>query len=180
MTVESSLLEPNLYSVKGIAILDNDGNRIFAKYYNETFGSVKDQKTFERNLFNKTHRANGEVIMLDGFTCIYRNSVDLFFYIMGNANENGLILNSIMNCLFESLSHILKKNVEKKTLLENLDMVILALDEICDGGIYLESDPIAIVQKVTANKMDDLPFNEQTVAQVLQSAREQIKWSLLR
>lgn len=39
-----------------------------------------------------------------------------------------------MNCLFESLSHILKKNVEKKTLLENLDMVILALDEICDGG----------------------------------------------
>lgn len=39
-----------------------------------------------------------------------------------------------MNCLFESLSHILKKNVEKKTLLENFDMVILALDEICDGG----------------------------------------------
>ncbi|OTF81602.1 coatomer subunit zeta-like protein, partial [Euroglyphus maynei] len=89
MTVESSLLEPDLYSVKGIAILDNDGNRIFAKYYNETFSSVKDQKAFERNLFNKTHRANGEVIMLDGFTCIYRNSVDLFFYIMGNSNENG-------------------------------------------------------------------------------------------
>lgn len=102
--------EPDLYSVKGIAILDNDGNRIFAKvrfhfielcfcllnkclsfqYYNETFSSVKDQKAFERNLFNKTHRANGEVIMLDGFTCIYRNSVDLFFYIMGNSNENGV------------------------------------------------------------------------------------------
>lgn len=103
--------EPNLYSVKGIAILDNDGNRIFAKvrflfsfltivsvywknflfqYYGETFSSVKDQKAFERNLFNKTHRANGEVIMLDGFTCIYRNSVDLFFYIMGNSNENGV------------------------------------------------------------------------------------------
>jgi hypothetical protein len=39
-----------------------------------------------------------------------------------------------MNCLFESISHILKKNVEKRNLLDNLDIVILALDEICDGG----------------------------------------------
>lgn len=168
--------------------------------------------------------------MLDGMTCIYRNSVDLFFYVMGSANENGvsilatrrtvccflihrgdkliganspvrqLILASVMNCLYESMSHILKKNVEKKSLLDNLDMVILALDEICDGGfvlilhsnsferiltvnlcfrILLESDPNTVVQKVVV-KMDDISFNEQTVAQVLQSAREQLKWSLLR
>ncbi|KAI2809146.1 hypothetical protein RDWZM_003487 [Blomia tropicalis] len=177
--MESSLLEPTLYLIKGIVVLDNDGNRILAKYYDETFSSVKEQKTFERNLFNKTHRANAEVIMLDGMTCIYRNSVDLFFYVMGSANENGLILASVMNCLYESLSQILKKNVEKKSLLDNLDIVILALDEICDGGILLESDPNAVVQKVVF-KMDDISFNEQTVAQVLQSAREQLKWSLLR
>ncbi|KAI7694028.1 hypothetical protein SSS_06564 [Sarcoptes scabiei] len=117
--------------------------------------------------------------MLNGFTCIYRNSVDLFFYVLGSSNENALLINSIMNCLFESLSMILKKNVEKKNLLDNLDMVILALDEICAEGIFLESDPVAVVQKVSS-KMDEISFNEQTVAQVFQSAREQIKWSLLR
>ena len=42
-----------------------------------------------------------------------------------------------MNCLYESMSHILKKNVEKKSLLDNLDIIILALDEICDGGWVL-------------------------------------------
>ena len=29
---------------------------------------------------------------------------------------------------------ILKKNVEKRAVLENLDIVMLAFDEICDGG----------------------------------------------
>lgn len=48
-----------------------------------------------------------------------------------------LILASVMHCLYESMSHILKKNVEKKSLFDNLDMVILALDEICDGGYVL-------------------------------------------
>lgn len=116
----NNLQEPTLYLIKGIVILDNDGNRILAKvsytsspreaayrqasgvnnfvfcfvdklqYYDDTFSSVKEQKAFERNLFNKTHRANAEVIMLDGMTCIYRNSVDLFFYVMGSSNENGV------------------------------------------------------------------------------------------
>lgn len=45
---------------------------------------------FEKNLFSKTHRENGEIIMLDGFTIVYRSSVDLFFYVMGSANENGV------------------------------------------------------------------------------------------
>lgn len=29
--------------------------------------------------------------MLDGMTCVYKSSVDLFFYVMGSANENGVI-----------------------------------------------------------------------------------------
>lgn len=30
--------------------------------------------------------------MLDGLTCVYKSSVDLFFYVMGSANENGVII----------------------------------------------------------------------------------------
>lgn len=81
-----------MYTVKGIAILDNDGNRILAKYYDKNiFQSAKEQKAFEKNLFNKTHRANAEIIMLDGLTCIYRSNVDLFFYVMGSSQENEVI-----------------------------------------------------------------------------------------
>lgn len=81
--------EPTLYTVKGMAILDNDGNRILAKYYDDNiFPTIKEQKAFEKNLFNRTHRANAEIIMLDGITCLYRSNVDLFFYVMGSSHEN--------------------------------------------------------------------------------------------
>lgn len=118
-----------------MCILDNDGNRILAKYYDKNvFPTVKEQKTFEKNLFNKTHRANAEIIMLDGMTCVYKNNVDLFFYVMGSTYENELILVSVLNCLYDSVSLILKKNVEKRAVLDNLDIIMLAFDEICDGG----------------------------------------------
>lgn len=147
-----------MYTVKGMAILDNDGNRILAKYYDKNvFPTSKEQKAFEKNLFNKTHRANAEIIMLDGLTCVYRSNVDLFFYVMGSSHENEvctivkhvkniadvmcinirlfqLILMSVLNCLYDSVSLILRKNVEKRAVLDSLDIVMLAMDEICDGG----------------------------------------------
>jgi hypothetical protein len=129
------LQEPTLYTIKGMVIMDNDGNRILAKYYDKNvFPTVKEQKAYEKNLFNKTHRANSEIIMLDGLTVVYKSNVDLFFYVMGGKQENELILLSVLNCLFDTISLILKKNVEKRALLDNLDVVMLAFDEICDGG----------------------------------------------
>ncbi|XP_071101453.1 coatomer subunit zeta-1-like isoform X1 [Haliotis cracherodii] len=177
--MEGGILEPSLYTVKAITVLDNDGNRLVAKYFDDTFPTAKEQKQFEKNLFNKTHRANAEIIMFEGLTCVYKSNVDLFFYVVGSTQENELILASVLNALYDAVSQILRKNVEKRALLENLDAVYLAVDEICDGGIVLEADSNAIVQKV-AIRTDDIPLGEQTVAQVLQSAKEQIKWSLLK
>ncbi|CAK1548975.1 unnamed protein product [Leptosia nina] len=180
IAMEGSLFEPTLYIVKGMCILDNDGNRILAKYYDpNTLTTAKEQKAFEKNLFNKTHRANAEIIMLDGFTCVYKNNVDLYFYVMGSSHENELILQSVLNALYESVSILLRRNVEKRIILDNLDAVMLAFDEICDGGVILDSDPTSIVSR-TALRTEDVPLGEQTVAQVLQSAKEQLKWSLLK
>lgn len=177
--MDGGILEPTLYLVKAIAILDNDGNRLIARYYDDQFPTAKEQKQFEKNLFNKTHRANSEIIMFEGLTCVYKSNVDLFFYVIGSSQENELILASVLNAMYDSVNQILRKNVEKRALLENLDAVFLALDEICDGGIILDADASSIVQKV-AIRTDDIPLGEQTVAQVLQSAKEQIKWSLLK
>ncbi|CAM2713992.1 unnamed protein product [Rotaria socialis] len=164
MVLENSFV-PSLYVIKGIVILDNDGNRILAKYYNQSFSTVKEQKDFEKSLFNKTHKGAGDVILLDNLTIVYRNNVDLLFYVLGSTNENELMLNSVLTCLFESLSTMLRKNVEKKVLCENLDLIMLAVDEICDEGIILESDPMLITQRVQL-RLDDIPLGEQTVSQI--------------
>ncbi|XP_036307260.1 coatomer subunit zeta-2 isoform X2 [Pipistrellus kuhlii] len=193
---EPRLQEPSLYTVKAVFILDNDGHRLLAKYYDDTFPSMKEQMAFEKNVFNKTNRTDSEIAFFGGMTIVYKSSIDLFLYVVGSSQENELMLMSVLTCLYESLNHVLRKNMEKRWLLENMDGAFLVLDEIVDGGLFpvtssphplmrtevsviLESDPQQVIQKVNF-RADDGGLTEQSVAQVLQSAKEQIKWSLLK
>ncbi|XP_061761918.1 coatomer subunit zeta-2 isoform X2 [Nerophis ophidion] len=183
--MESSCLEPSLYTIKALFILDNDGNRLLSKYYDpDLYSSMKEQRNFEKNIFNKTHKADNEIAFLEGLTVVYKSSIDLFLYVVGSAQENELMLTSVLSCLFEALTHILRKNVERRSLLENMEGAFLVVDEIIDGGVILESDPQQVLQKVNY-KVDDNPLSEQSVAQqisdkltltsnVLQSAKEQL------
>ncbi|KAF6339124.1 COPI coat complex subunit zeta 1 [Rhinolophus ferrumequinum] len=125
--MEALILEPSLYTVKAILILDNDGDRLFAKYYDDTYPSVKEQKAFEKNIFNKTHRTDSEIALLEGLTVVYKSSIDLYFYVIGSSYENELMLMAVLNCLFDSLSQMLRKNVEKRALLENMEGLFLAV-----------------------------------------------------
>ncbi|XP_039596784.1 coatomer subunit zeta-2 isoform X2 [Polypterus senegalus] len=178
--MDTVALEPSLYTVKAVFILDNDGTRLLAKYYDpDFFPSMKEQKNFEKNVYNKTHKTDSEIAFLEGMTIVYKSSIDLFFYVVGSAQENELMLMSVLNCLFDSLSQMLRKNIEKRSVMENLDGVFLVVDEVIDGGVILESDPQQVIQKINF-RVDDSPLSEQSVSQVLQSAKEQIKWSILK
>uniref|UniRef100_A0A8C5NUE8 Coatomer subunit zeta n=1 Tax=Jaculus jaculus TaxID=51337 RepID=A0A8C5NUE8_JACJA len=151
--------EPSLYIVKAVFILDNDGHRLLAKYYDDTFPSTKEQMVFEKNVFNKTSRTESEIAFLGGMTIVYKSSIDLFLYVVGSSHENELMLMSVLTCLFDSLSHIL-------SFMWVLENSILALPV----HVILESDPQQVIQKV----------NFRVSPPVLQSAKEQIKWSLLK
>ena len=80
--------------------------------------------------------------------------------------ENELILMAVLDCLFNCVSGILRKNVDKKSLCDNMEVIMLAMDEMIDNGMIMESDPQQIVSRV-ALRSDDIPIGEQTVAQVM-------------
>ncbi|XP_055079505.1 coatomer subunit zeta-2 isoform X1 [Periophthalmus magnuspinnatus] len=154
--MDSTSPEPSLYTVKAVFILDNDGTRLLSKYYDpELYPTMKEQKNFERNVFNKTHKADNEIAFLEGMTIVYKSSIDLFFYVVGSAQENELMLMSVLNCLFDSLSQILRKNVERRCLLDNMEGVFLVVDEIIDGGVILECDPQQVLQKVNYRQVTE-------------------------
>ena len=46
--------------------------------------------------------------------------MDLYFYVIGASGENELMLQSVLQCLFDSLNILLRKDVEKKTVFQNL------------------------------------------------------------
>ncbi|XP_036196774.1 coatomer subunit zeta-2 isoform X6 [Myotis myotis] len=160
--------EPSLYTIKAVFILDSDGRRLLAK----------EQMAFEKNVFNKTNRTDSEIAFFGGMTIVYKSSIDLFLYVVGSSQENELMLMSVLTCLFESLNHVLRKNVEKRWLMDNMDGAFLVLDEIVDGGVILESDPQQVIQKVNF-RADDGGLTEQSVAQVSLHRLILVLWSFL-
>ena len=71
------------------------------QYYGNAFEALKEQRAFEKTLFNKTHRLNcaphlfgeyftraAEIVTFDGITAVYRSNIDLIFYVFGAADEN--------------------------------------------------------------------------------------------
>ena len=125
----------DLYSVKAVIALDAEGERLFAKYYTpDELTSVKEQRAFETALFQKTHRTNSEIILYDGKIVVFKSTLDLFVYVLGDAEENELLLANVLSAFHDTVSMILRNQVDKRTVLENLDYVLLALDEIVDEG----------------------------------------------
>ncbi|KAI7869104.1 Longin-like domain-containing protein [Mucor mucedo] len=172
----------SLYSIKAVILLDAEGNRVLAKYYGTENTTLKQQKQFEKGLFDKTKRAQGEVILYDNQVVLYRSNIDIFFYVVGSMEENELILLSMLNAFYDAVSTLLRYQVEKRSVMDNLDLVILCLDETVDGGIILETDSNAIVSRVSKPRMDmvDIPFSEQTLMQAYQSAKDKFANQLLR
>lgn len=49
-----------------------------------------------------------------------------------------------------------RNSTDKRTIIENYDLVALAIEEIVDDGVILETDPGAIVQRVSRPPQQDI------------------------
>ncbi|KAE9467935.1 hypothetical protein C3L33_00155, partial [Rhododendron williamsianum] len=72
--------------------------------------------------------------MFDNYIVVYKFIQDLHFFVTGGDEENELILATVLQGFVDAVSLLLRSNVEKAEALENLDLILLGLDEIVDGG----------------------------------------------
>ncbi|KAI8468069.1 MAG: zeta-cop, subunit of COP-I complex [Monoraphidium minutum] len=179
-------LDSTCPKVKNLLLLDSEGKRIAVKYFSPEWGTVNNQANYEKSVWTKTSRTNArgeaEIVMFDDVLVVYKCLGDLMFYVTGGQDENELILYSVLQAFYESVSILLRQQVDKKTVLENLDLVLLAVDEIVDRGLILETEPQVVASRVSMRGADGdgAPAVEQTFSQAFASAREQIARSLLK
>ncbi|MBA0587504.1 hypothetical protein Gorai_000632, partial [Gossypium raimondii] len=122
-----------------------------------------------------------EITMFDNYVVVYKFVQDLHFFVTGGENENEIILAAVLQGFFDAVGLLLRGTVDKKEALENLDLILLCLDEIVDGGIILETDANVIAGKVASHSMDaGASLSEQTITQALATAREHLTRSLLK
>eukprot|EP00657_Telonema_sp_P-1_P011928 TRINITY_DN777_c0_g1_i1.p1 TRINITY_DN777_c0_g1~~TRINITY_DN777_c0_g1_i1.p1 ORF type:complete len:182 (+),score=55.75 TRINITY_DN777_c0_g1_i1:207-752(+) len=169
---------PVLPEVKGIIILDDEGKRITSKYFTGEEDTEK-QNTFEALLFNKTSRLSTarhdvDIMMLENQIVVFYFISDVLLYVVGNPNDNELVLEAVLTGLVDTLRNLLEQ-VEKITMLEHLELTILAIDEIIDSGMILELDPNVIAARVSMrDACAETPLAEQSLSQVMAAAQEKM------
>ncbi|KAI4733442.1 hypothetical protein E4T50_16003 [Aureobasidium sp. EXF-12298] len=168
-------MSPNmsLFSVNAVLILAaDDSSRILAKYYSpphapanatandfpgaNPYPQLKDQKAFEKGLSEKTAKQNSDIILYDNRIVVFKMESDVMLYVVGGADENEILLYSVVLALRDSLNILLKNSVDKRTIVENYDLVSLAIDEIIDDGIVLETDPVIVASRVSKPPVQDI------------------------
>lgn len=74
-----------------------------------------------------------------------------------------------------------RQSVDRRTIVENFDLVSLAIDEIVDSGIVMETDPSIILHRCSRAPTHDAPnlrgidpFSEQGVNNLAQLGRTKL------
>ncbi|QSL64658.1 hypothetical protein MERGE_001960 [Pneumocystis wakefieldiae] len=129
-----------LYTIHAILILDSSGERIFVKYCqpphpvfqagtarSNLYSAVKSQKAFEKGLWEKTKKTNNEIILYENYMVVYKTSIDITIML-----------------------------IDKHALLENYDLLSLVVNEICDDGIIVETEPTIIASRIARPSFSDV------------------------
>ncbi|KAJ8620807.1 coatomer subunit zeta-1-like protein [Cinnamomum micranthum f. kanehirae] len=172
-------------SIKNILLLDSEGKRVAVKYYSDDWPTLSSKLAFEKSVFTKTQKTNArteaEITMFDNYIVVYKFIQDLHFFVTGGDDENELILATVLQGFFDAVALLLRNDTDKRTALENLDLILLCIDEIVDGGIILETEASVIAGKVATHGLDgSAPLSEQTLTNVIATAREHLARSLLK
>jgi len=176
----------SLYSVQAFVVLDTEGNRVLSKYYRpkshphgepKELLTLKEQKVFEKGLWQKTKKTGGDIILYDSHLVVYKHSLDLILYFIAGPTENEVMLYSALASLTDALTMLLRNSLEKRGVLENLDLVLLCLDETIDDGIIVDTDAAAIASRVSRPRPDttEIVINEQTIMSAYQTVKEKMQ-----
>jgi hypothetical protein len=77
----------------------------------------------------------GDINPLPPHLILTKSTTDLHFHIVGPlATSNEVQLSLTLNAFHDAVSLLLRGQVEKRSVLEGLDMVLLAADETIDDG----------------------------------------------
>ncbi|EDP41589.1 hypothetical protein MGL_4138 [Malassezia globosa CBS 7966] len=86
------------------------------------------------------------------------------------------MIHHFLQSLHDTLTILLQSQIDKRTVLDNLDLVTIAIDESVDDGVILETDSAAVANRVTRTRPDtiEVQLNEQTFMNAYTNFRDKV------
>ncbi len=147
-----------------VMLLDNNGKRIYSRYFVNEGHSLYDasqQKEFEKKIgqtvlnlnVNKNNEGNIVLIQVDVFNLneflvVCKINKEIAMFIGAHEDDNECIVANILDIFEECLENITKHNLSKKSIMENYQHLALLIDEMIDEGIVINTDSENLESKV--------------------------------
>ncbi|GMI04133.1 hypothetical protein TrVE_jg7015 [Triparma verrucosa] len=184
---------PLIPSITALILLSSDGSRLSSKYYSQFMlhpngpnspETLALRTAFEKQLHKKSRGKNGEIeiLTIDSTTACYVQTSDLKIFLTSPSTESELVLSYVLEGFYSALQMVLHNQVDKRTVLDNLELLMLLIDELSDGGRILETNPQNLAERVLMKQPGEAgegtPIGELTIGQAFNQiagqAREQI------
>ena len=123
----------SLYSIKACFIVTAP-ERIAAKYYTNQWPTLAEQRSFENKVVSQHSQNSTDAVIVGDALALYKVNNGTYFCIIGSIDENPYILESALDALHQAISTLVRGITDRRTLLENLDYVVLVIDEVIDDG----------------------------------------------
>lgn len=177
--------------MKAVLVLAADGRRVYSAFFEPRLqDSPVIQAELEATLFQKTaaSEAKGTAVVLHGDdVAVFQGQGDIVLYVLCSGRENELLAAHVLDTLVQSLALLLHSGTEAvlpreerpmisaALLFDNLNLLMLAIDEVLDDGLLLETDPHTVADRVlmTGCGLDPDTGSNATLASALQSAKQQ-------
>lgn len=79
----------------------------------------------------------GDLFQFDNNLVLFKSSYDVYLFVIAPERENELMIHSFLQSLYDTLTVLLQSQIDKRTILDNLDLVTIAIDESVDDGYVL-------------------------------------------
>ena len=145
--------------IKFIIFFDNDGKRLYSKYYDQNL--IKIQKEFEIKLTkfvinNNIQRNDVDIFIFEEFTIVSKISPEIAIFIGSSENTNECLLVNFYDTLEYCLFNIIENSLTKEKLLENYDKIIILIDELINDGLIMNIN-VDNIDKII--KLEDSSYN---------------------
>lgn len=137
----------DITKIKCIFFYSQTGSRITAQYYDNSIPEEK-RTDFENAIYTRASaNFDAQVMQHDEYIVVFRKSDDVCAFIVGDLKCNELLLDEVLDTIFNALSLVFKK-VTSETLVQQIDLLYLLLDETIEQGYIFEGDPEIVAARV--------------------------------
>ncbi|KAL8431795.1 hypothetical protein Efla_005017 [Eimeria flavescens] len=146
-----------------LLVLDSEGERLCVKYLPPSpavssspfpYCDFAAQRRFETAAFQALKKIRGrtepEVLEVEGEIAVGLSLGDVcLFAASPQQAANELLLVDVVECLKCVLVSLCNGNLSRQALIDGLDAAMLALDEVADQGLLLETNPSLVVARAS-------------------------------